>query len=170
MKKVKEEHESFQKQETKRREDSILEQNNSSFTRGKGKSIGNLQKYRCQLCHENFETTTQAMCRHRDAHQNGDFIKIHQKVLKKGTVLLPHEHFYNHRSQQYIIQNDCTLHKIIPPEGAKIVEEKQELRCRRCDEFIAEWSENLSTQRKAGAIVKYDIHREHCECDVELDE
>lgn len=88
--------------EYEKREKRILEKNKEYFTRLKDKSIGKLKKYRCQKCHENFETTAEAMCRHTDTHKSGGFIKIHKKSLKNGVVIRPYEHFWSHQLQQYV--------------------------------------------------------------------
>lgn len=44
------------------------------------------------------------------------------------------------------------------------------MRCKHCNEKISDWDESNSQQKKSAAMLKFEIHKESCEYDCELDE
>jgi len=111
------------------------------------------------------------MCRHRDTHEEGHFVKWYTKKVggEYKDVWRPAEHFWNHKREAVFVENRFELDFVLPPEGAKLDEEKGEMICTLCDKVVAKWDMMWNENLIGGAITKYNNHRKICEHDVELE-
>eukprot|EP00396_MALV-II-16_sp_LP-1_P000288 gene288-381_t len=86
-------------------------------------------RFWCELCSENFTTSTFAMSRHARAHMSDDFIVVSK--IRSGASRgqsRPEQHVYNEQLGRYFSGSDASTCSIVLPESMPF--EDNELRCR----------------------------------------
>ena len=101
-------------------------------------------RFRCHHCDLKFDTHLEAMIKHANDHNNGNYIKIGFRKLGTSAhknTLVPEQHHFCVEKQMYLFANEVRIKQIFIPDDVRVVDLKHF--CRKCNKFSIDRPEDL---------------------------